>query len=561
MIVRMLVNKFGAGGVLYAAGSTQDLPVDVAARYVFEGVAVDTANAMALPITDVSAAQAAAIARSVRGPLLDSYSSLLPTHLPVLSPERHSAMTPIVNGGLTCSFVAGGERGRGKIRLSTAGVMASTAIRLPLPLGAEYGTYARMGARLNIRITCDNWNLVRRLYVGPADQGGSTHYHLLKIIENGGSGGVSRYGMTDPANAAKWNNVWRTLNEHSDKKIIVGTPAPWDGTSRYFSADGLVFTVWTDGAVAIEFDRCYSPIYSVGGVVDIFDGAYKSARDIVLPAYAGRGWRAGFSGNKVDGSTLGVTTYPTMADLASVAAQGHDVFMHGHDLSGSAPTPMTGAVTEAKTLEVLTAGRGAIAGAVGGAGARGLRWHQWLQNTGSYAGTDMAGLLKTMGIGAARGSCSDAEFGINPYDTVRTSTWDAAPATVTGGVMSGWQSYRGRFNRPYMETFAGATPLDRDTYAGSAIQKCVEYAANCGDLLLSYTHNIVSYDGTNPLVSDTGINRWRDYDADVNARVKSGSLIKLGPTDLEMLTYWNPGDVYLSWDGEWRNRSDESIAF
>ena len=93
------------------------------------------------------------------------------------------------------------------------------------------------------------------------------------------------------------------------------------------------------------------------------------------------------------------------------------------------------------------------------------------------------------------------------------------------------------------------------------MQRSLEYAANCGDGIVSYTHNIVPNDGTNPVSNDTGTLHWRDYLADLDDNVRAGRLLVLSPTELEMLTYWRPGDVYLGWDGEWRNRSDGSIAF
>ena len=480
----------------------------------------------------------------------------LPVHLPVLSPERHAAMAPIVVGGLTCSYQAGGERGRGVIRLSTAGAITSTALRLPLPLSAEYGQRARVSGRVHLRVRCSDWSQVTRLYVGIGQGGAANDYHLLKVAE----ANVTRCGATDPNQSAVWNNTWRTIIEHSDKKIVVGSPAAWDKSTRYFDTDGLIFTVTTAGAVTLEFDRVYSPDWPVGYVVNILDGAYKSALDLVKPAFDQRGWKFGVSGNRVDGSTIGVTTYPTLATLRNVAAAGHDVFAHGHYLSGSTPVPMTAAVTEAESLEILSSQRSAIGGALGGAGAKGMQWHQWLTNTGRYAGSNMAGLLRSLGVRAARGDTTDAQYGIDPWNA-KNSTWATAPATGTGGVLCGYVSHRGPMNRAYMEWFAAATPAARDTYAGSAYAATIDYAATCADGVVGYTHNIVPFDGTNPTTNDSGTNFWRDYLADLDSKVAAGRLVVLSPSQLEQATYWRQGDVYLSWDGEWRNRSDDAIAF
>jgi len=520
------------------------------------GITGSTANAVQALM---SGAGIAAKLRGGSAAVLNGDTSwLLPTHLPILSPERHTAMSPIVVGSLTASYQTGGERGRGMIRLAASGAIASTAVRVPLPLSAEYGTYAKASARVHIRVKCSDWTKVTRLYVGLAQDGGSSNYHLLKIVESN----ISRVGCTDATHAAVWSGQWRTIVEHSDKKTVVGAADTWDRTTRYLDGiDGIVFTVTTSAAVDIEFDRIYSPDWPVGFSVNIFDGAYKSARDLVLPQFAQRGWLAGFSGNRVDGSTSGITTYPTLADLAACSAAGHDVFMHGHYLSGATPTPMTSSVTEAEALEILRAGRSAIAGVLAAGGARGLRWHQWLTNVGRYAGTDMAGLLASLGIQAARGACTDAQYGLDPWDALVT-TWSSSPATESGTDICGYVSHLGRYNRLFAEYWDGTSgALGRDTYEGSGIQKGLQYAANCGDGFVAYTHNIVPYDGTNPTSNDTGTNWWAGYLADLDARVAAGQILVLSPTQLEMLTYWRDGDIYLRWDGEWVSRSTGAIAF
>lgn len=515
----------------------------------------------------LSAAQAAGAASMVSGagkppPWGTDMSWLLPTHLPILSPERHRAMAPITVGGVTVSYQPGGERGLGMIRVETTAATGPTTIRLPLPASAEYsGKKLKSSARMHYRHRASDWSKIQRLYLGPGTQAGGAYY-FHKIAESN----QTRCGATDPTYASAWNNKWRTIIESSDKKYVgAGTPDAWGSNNRYLDGiDGLYITLTTTGAVTIDFDRVYSPDWPIGFVVNIFDGSYGSARDIALPDFAKRGWRLGMSGNRVDGSVGGVTRYPTLADLAAVAAAGHDVFLHGHYLSGTTPVPMTSSVTEAEALEILTAARAAIAGAVGGVGSRGMRWHQWLTNVGAYAGTDMASLLKSMGVQAARGYCSDAEYGIDPtISGGKTSLWALAPEPETKVEMCGYVSHMGRFNRTVTNFTAATTnsALGRDTYADSGVQRALAYAANNADGFITYTHNLLPYDGVNPTSPDTGTNYWRDYLADLDAKVAAGKIIVLSPTDLERLTYWREGDVYVRWDGEWRNRGDDSIAF
>jgi hypothetical protein len=490
-------------------------------------------------------------------------SWIIPTHLPILNPERHAALATQALGNITMSYSAtGGERTSSTIKfVASAAEATSRQWRIALPVSAEYGTTAKASGRLHIRAKCDDWSQVKRLYIGLTEQGGTTHYRYFKIIEV-----KSRYGMHNPASAARWNNQWRTLVECSDKQQVpVGTPAPWGADARYYNTDGVLFVMTTNGACTLEIDRIYSPDWPVGACVVIGDGCYKSFRDTVVPAWNARGWKLGVSGNKVDGSTFGVTTYPTLSDLAAMAAQGHDVFMHGHYLTGASPTSMTGSVTEAEVMEIMGAGRGAISAALGGIGARGMRWHQWLTNTGKYNGIAMDVLLKSLGVNAARGQCSDAEFGVDPYVSTyyTTSSADTRPSNYTGGNAAGWVSQQGRFNREYEEWWSdyNGTIEDHDTYAGGVLQKVVGYAATAGDVALTYTHNVLPRSLLGSPSYDAGTQLLADLLADLDAKQSAGQLIVLSPTQLEMLTYWREGDVYLRWDGEWVSRSTGAIAF
>jgi hypothetical protein len=60
---------------------------------------------------------------------------------------------------------------------------------------------------------------------------------------------------------------------------------------------------------------------------------------------------------------------------------------------------------------------------------------------------------------------------------------------------------------------------------------------------------------------DAGTQLLADLLADLDTKQSAGQLIVLSPTQLEMLTYWREGDVYLRWDGEWVSRSTGAIAF
>ena len=569
--VLMLEDRASGASTTYAKGSQYDLPEATAALFLHNRWATYVSGDMVPNDPVPVGAQIDPVTGRIRlkssgnanvnaiGGVADDMSWLIPVHLPVLSPDRHTSLNS-TNGVVTATYDATTkELGSGSIKFACSGA-GGGSVRIALPVGAEYSNTAKVSARVHFRMRCDDWTKVTALHIGLTEGGGTSRYRQLRII----NAGISRVGCTDPIYSAKWNGQWRTFIENSDRSDNIGSAAAWGQDTRYFTLDGLYFQITVSAACNIWVDRVYSPDWPVGFLTTIFDGAYKSARDIILPSYAARGWKAGFSINRGDGGTSGVTTYPALADVETMALAGHDVFMHGHYLSGASPTGMSNAVTDAQAREVLLAARAAIGGAIGKQGNRvGLRWHQWLQNNGDYIGTDMAGLLKSLGINAARGLCSDAEYGIDPANSTYTSlNAGSYPAPQTGATVCGWASSTGRFNRLFSEWFTGlATPEARDVFSGSPFEKSIRYAANNADGVLSYTHNILPYDGTNPTIYDVGTLFWRDALAEIDNQVAAGKLLVLSPTQLESITYWRQGDVYLAWDGEWRNRSDGSIAF
>lgn len=515
--------------------------------------------------------QLTALARAIRGPVFESLSGIKPTNTPVFSPERHTDFALVSQVGMDVSYdAAAGERGRGALKIvRTAVNTTSRSATVSFKTAATEFPLRNItvGPAVHVRIKCDDWTQVARLYIGFCKVGDLNSYRYWKIVESN----ASPFGMTDPAMAvAAWNGKWRTLVLHMDKlSAPVGTPDPWDIDHTTMETGALIITANQQTAgtgYTMAIDRVYTQRWPVGFISVILDGAYKSARDLVLPAFNARGWKCGMSGNRVDGSTISGTTYPTFAELAAAAADGHDVFQHGHNVSGTTPLAFDGTLTEAQTIDVLTRQREALLQSLP-AGARGPRWIQWLQNQGKCsAGGDMAGVSKRLGANAGRGNCVDAEFGYDFTNGTKTPIWDNSPYSTSGARIGGWVSPYGRFNRAYTEAWArpgGAaeTPTTRDTYAGNALQGGVAYAAACASGFHSYIHNLFPFDGTEPAANNAGTRLWADHLADLDDQVGAGKMVVLAPTQVEMLTYWCQDDVYVRWDGEMANRSDNSIAY
>lgn len=482
------------------------------------------------------------------GRLAELLSWMRPTHLPILQPQVHAGMTPITSGVLTVSHdpTVGDFSGSSiKLAFSDAGTVSA---RLPLPAPAEQGVSSKMpraGGAVHYRIMCDDWSKVTRLYLSLAQNNGSTDYWLGNIIN------VSKsvFGNKDPAYADRWNNVWRTLVMQSRDFTKHGAASDWGLSAKYLeNIDGIVISAISTAAVNIWIDRIYSPDWPCAVVTPIFDGWYSTARDLVKNEFLPRGWGAGGSANTVEFGGI----YPTFVDLKEMSDLGFDVFCHGHQLSGSNAAPMAGSVTQDTFGAILAQQRMALFSA--GVNPVGMRWHQWLQNTGNGA-FDVASALRAQGIHASRGDTIDGEFGIDPWTTTAVSTTSLFGAGP-------WVGRRGKYNRMYtaghsnganVDYFAAGTDPTRQT-----VRESIAYAAMTAQVVTCYDHQIID----NPTSNDVSTQAMRDRIEDLAARERAGELMVLNPTTVELLTYWRPDDVFVRWDGEWVYRHDPTkIAF
>jgi len=481
--------------------------------------------------------------------LTDLQSWMLPKHLSVLDPGAHYGMTPITSGVLSISHdPAVAEFCGSSIKVSMSGVGTALTARLPLSNGLEPGITSqpiKVGAALHVRMKCSDWSALTRFYVGLTQDNGVTNYWLGIIVNSG----QSKLGGRDPAYASAWDNKFRTVVLLSATNFSkVGSPAPWGADARYFNTDGINFTVSSTAAVDIHINRIYSPDWPAAVVCPILDGNYTSSRNLFTADFLARGWGYGASGNLLDGTGR----YPSFAEMKATVDAGHDVFCHGHTLTGgTSPAPMSPSVTEAEYVPILAAQRRAFTAACANTG---LRWHQWLTNTGQYAGSDLAGLLKKFGIDACRADTSDAEYGINPSAT----TYTQSGALIGAG---GFAGQRGRFNRAYTPSYNGLTTGNYNNYdydGTATLKKTFDYVRKSGLVMHPYFHEILDAPG----VYDVGPDFYRAWIADTETSVAAGESIVIKPTDLERLTYWRSGEFFMRWDGEWVYRHDPTkIAF
>ena len=484
-----------------------------------------------------------------RDRMTELLSWMRPTHLPILQPQEHFGMTPIVSGALTISHDSTvGDFSGSSIKLAFSGDAAPGGIRLPLPASPEQGVSAikrKVGGAVHIRMRCSDWSKLTRLYIGLAADGGSTNVYTAVIMNVS----RTRFGCNDPAYADRWNDQWRTLVVQSRDFLKAGAPQPWGLDAKYITnIDGVIFTVITTAAVDIWIDRIYSPDWPCGVVTPVFDGWYSTARALVKREWVPRGWGCGGSANRVEAGG----TYPSFADLAEMSDLGFDVFAHGHILNGINPAPTEDTTTEEQYAPILAAQRRALFAA--GVDPRGMRWHQWLQ-AGGKGVMDIVKVLKNQGINAGRGEPNDSEFGCNPQNTTYISeTTLVGPTTFV--------SARGRFSRQYsgghlsganVDYFAARTDPDVLT-----IREALEYTAMTTQALSMFDHEIMD----TPTQFDVASVQMQNRIAHMEELERAGKIMILNPTDLEELTYWRPGEVFVRWDGEWVYRHDPTkIAF
>ena len=490
----------------------------------------------------------------VRDALLD-ISWLKPIHVDILQPELFTAMGSVSSSGagtVATYDATTSARGLGSIKFVAAAATANqrTLLQLPQPVEAGVRSKYRAGGIVHYRMRCSDWTKIDHLYISLLDGSDPTHQWQGRIVENTN---VSMYGCTNPNTAAAWNGVFRNFVMQSREFYKIGSPAAWGTDARYLDITHLYIDISCSAAVTLWIDQIYSPDWPVGFVVPISDGCYESARNLFAQDFPPRGWGWGVSVNRQN--TGGI--YPSTADIAAQAALGADVFPHGHILSGTSPAALTGGVSEATFLQVHAQQRRALLSA--GPSPAGMRWFQWLENTGRLTTNDTATTLKKLGYAAGRADTSDAEFGYDPYDgTGKTAVrnWRAqAPIPKNG-----------RFNRSIL-----AAPSGRDNngvvnlddywyYNGiNTVASEVNYVAMSGQCVHTYDHEIKD---PAPGVFDDSLKAYKQRLEHWESLSKDGKILVIKPSDMERITYWRDDDVFVRWDGEWVYRHDPTqIAF
>lgn len=547
------------------------------AQYTTDGTQIDDPQ----KIEDLNSLQSASVSALANGKGIltaDALAWLRPEHRPILNPETYNPATITAAAGVVASSAsaAGTEFYRNDLVFTMAGATAAGNTDVPF-VPDYYNAYPSCGFRIHLRVFCTDWTKVTELLMYFVQNKSTyTERYQFGIVV----GGISQYGMTDPAFSSAWNNTYRTIIISADQRTRnVGTGLnAWAGGGtdpEAFILQSIRFRITTSAACTIKINRIYSPQWPIGMYGLIGDGAYDTFRDRVVYPMAALGVRGTVDMNQ-PGELFGAP-YPYAKDLKMMTDAGWDVTGHLRSLTAQLAFAGTETATEIEFSTRSIYRRLQDAGVSGSS----LRIGQFLQNSGkSNVGSSiyLAQELKRCGIEITRGDCVDSQFGINPWNntyTNRLSAYKVVATTISGtnnlanpvGYCQGWVPERGKYNLTVADWFAAdsvyniASPLQRDTYTGSVHQTIIDKCAKYADACFGYTHNIVQYDGTNPTIYDTGINYWNAMKADLLEKQAEGKLLLLSMSQYAFLTYWRPDDIYLRWDGEWCNRSDGSIAF
>ena len=468
--------------------------------------------------------------------LLDLFP--LPVMRPIFDPNAFTIGSITKPTSVTVSIVDAPNQIFGKalkIDLPTGLVNQKVVI----PINADLrGNYPKALPKLEWHVQSDNWAAMNRLYFWACENSTGDKGYLWVI--NDDVEGKSMFSLKGPQ-AAKWNGVYRPMQTSPYFRVSkITSPTAWDETVPEYTVKSIAFTVTTTAACSIYLNRVVSPVWSRGAVTVQMDGCYAVTKDPVFSEFQKRGWGGVGSRMYYEDATQ---NYMTDSDI-SFMSRYWDITQH---IAKETAVQFDATVTPDDARAVLQKWR-RYASALGFLG-QGSRVGVFLTNNGRYNSNDLASVLKEHGILLARGRASDLTFGIDPFDSVTTSTEWAVPCP------SGFSPIFGRYNRWSVDAGDGTTADARDTYDGSNCKKMVQRCAAGADFGWTYIHRVQTYDGTFPQAGNNGPNFVASMISHLDSLTASGAVIPLSANQVHLLTHGRPGEVYLDDLGRWVYRS------
>ena len=446
---------------------------------------------------------------------------------------------------------APGEAYGKALRFELPAGLTNQKIIIPVPTDFR-GNYPKALPRVDFRVKCSDYAQVPRLYFWACENTAGTQGYLWGI--NDEAAGNSQFDLKNSALVSAWNGAFRTMGCTPYSLVSkITSPSAWDETAPEYTVKTICITVNTTNACTFWLNRVSSPQWERGAIITQLDGGYWKSYAPVFQEFKKRGWPGVLS--RIVGDDA---EYFSDSQYQEVIGAGWDLCQH---VAKEPRLPMDGTVTDAQFRSYIANWQRFMQGL--GLIGSGFRTCSSLTNSGQYASNDAAGILRSAGVLGGRGTFSDAQFGVDPYNRVGGASvnYNEWAKPVPGGFSPRW----GRHNRWYQDASYGGTlgtGFDsRNIFAGSDTEKILNRCIAGRDLAWIYIHRCQNYDGvTYPSVGNISPQYAASYIAMIDAAFAAGTLIPISATQADMLTYDRPGDVYLSWDGAWRSRRTGNVA-
>lgn len=473
-------------------------------------------------------------------PLLDRIP--LPTMRSIADPGNLDIANAILTDGVTLAWVDEPNEMYGRaLEITIPGAVTNKWIQIPLKPNWG-GSYPKTTGSVQFRMFIGSSEPITVLQPWIAQSIGSNSASRIGYLFSA-LGGTDRYGYKGTF-ASRWRDRYRTWTATCLVKSAQASPAEWSTSNPEYETRAIIFSITTTGPAKFRFNRACSEQWSTAAIITQFDGAY-SASEYFMREMQSLGWPGVCSQNRLGLEPSLSVSDSTTADLISA---GWDIIQHISNPTDTNPpvqNVIDGTMTAADLERAVMHWTRAMT-ASGLLTTQGRQGVSHLQNNSPRGVANAVDIYRRLGVKTSRGLCPDSEWGIDIGDGLTTQ--------MPTYVWSGWNSLNGRFNRRMVPASSGETAESRHIYSGSTFETVMNSTISCGEMTWIYFHQLQDYNPPNfPESSQSSkafAASWKDHMLANQDRVAM-----LTASQVDLLTYDRPGDVYLRWDGAWVSRS------
>ena len=477
-------------------------------------------------------------------PLLDRVP--LPTIRSIADPENMDIANAVLTDGVSLAWIdEPNERYGRALEVTIPGAITNKWAQIPLKPNWD-GNYPKSTSAVQFRLKIDESEPITTLMPWVAESIGSATAARVGYLVSV-RGGTDRQGWKGTF-ASRWNGRYRNyalLNALASKQQ---SPAEWSRATPEYETRAIIFSITTTGPAKFRLSRAYSEEWPVAGIVTQFDGAYvestgfmQEVLDIGWPCVASLN---GFSTASADDQFL-----------KECIRRGWDLIQHVTNPTQTVP-PESGVIDGTMTDADLRRVTAAWSRAMQSRGLytdRGRAAVSHLQNNSPRGVANAVSVYRGMGVKTSRGFCLDNEWGVDIGDGLTTQ--------YPTYIWSGWASLNGRYNRRMVPASDGSLSLEaRHLYAGSRLEEALLNTIAAKEMTWFYFHRLQEYaPPTFPEVSQSSFDFAESWKQHMIDEERAGRVVMLTASQVDLLTYDRPGDVYLRWDGAWVSRSSSAV--